>query len=62
MKNLELVIKEEGTQVWLNFRSRDGGGAMLCINNIANDQTGVTGPAMQKAIAEHLKQAREEGK
>ncbi len=55
MRNIYLTKKENNTEIWLNFKGKNGRSASLCLNNIALEQRGpITKQAMLDAIASEL--------
>ena len=57
MENIYLKeTVESGKKVlWLNFKCENGSGAMINLNNIANEESSITKKAMLTAINEHFK-------
>ena len=60
-KNIYLTRKNGGKELWLNFNGGHGNHAMICLNNIANDQRGsIAKKAMIEAISKELSEPKSE--
>jgi len=59
MDSIYLTKKNEGKEIWLHFSGELGNAAMICLNNLANEQKGtITKRAMLEAIAIELSKGR----